>query len=473
MNDSAAILRFPNSPSELSSPGHLRIFLIWLFGMFLVLGAVVPSVLAQNQDVSSQFPEPARVTADYPDDVQRWGALNVLYAALNNAAPKPMSKAAYAKFFAYGSAYNAIATSKMANRQAYADFNSRCEQLFAKPGFGRSVLEKYGLTAYARRQPTPTQPTPAQVPANSSPPSQRIVLPSPQQERNFTNDEWPYPQSFPLLLFFLLPVAFCTWVALQVTGSGRAILPTRPPLPGGLPELPESLRVVRVPGARYAVYVLSGMVLQKEENVHTHSWSSTTPGSTTHMGGGQFHHTPGQTTTHSETTREEIIWVRTPQNLEQSWTLYNSGVRLRPGQIVSVLVRPLPKDTGDILLAYNHTTGTIEKCPAMEKAHGNQGFIRREIVQWTGNLACGLGSAIVTVRYLPAYVHGQLYAGFIVWWLFGSGVLVTLSFLIVTPFLTSLIRKRRDAAFDRKYLPGLRQFFEQGTSILQRTFGQR
>jgi len=467
MNDSATILNLPDSRSVLSFPSPVLSFLICLFSMFIALGAV-----AQNQDVSSLFPEPARVAADYPDEVQRWGALNVLHLALNTAAPRPMSKATYAKFFAYDSAYNGIANGKIANRQAYADFNSRCEQLFAKPDFARSVLEKYGLTAYARREPTPTQPTPAQLPVNSSPPPQRIVLPPFQQDRNFTNDAWPYPQSFPLLLFFLLPVAFCTWAALQVTGSGRAILPTRPPVSGGLPALPESLRVVSVPGARYAVYVLSGVVLQKEENVHTRSWSSTPPGQTIHMGGGQFHHTPGYTTSHSETTREEIIWVRTPQNTEESWTLYNSGVRLRPGQIVSVLVRPLPKDTGDILLAYNHTTGTIEKSPAMQKAHGNQGFIRREIVQWTGNLACGVGSAIVTRRYIPAYVNGQLYAGFIVWWLFGAVVLVTLSFLIVTPFLTSLVRKRRDAAFDRKYLPGLRQFFEQGTPILQRTFGR-
>jgi hypothetical protein len=69
------------------------------------------------------------------------------------------------------------------------------------------------------------------------------------------------------------------------------------------------------------------------------------------------------------------------------------------------------------------------------------------------------------------YYNGQLYAGFLVWWLFGTVVLVTLSFLIVTPILTKMVRNRRDASFRKKYMAGLRQFFEQGTAALQRTFG--
>jgi hypothetical protein len=433
-----------------------------------VLGAlitVVPRGLAQNPDVSAKFPEPATVVADYPDEAERWGAFNVLYAALNNAAPKPMSKPAYAKFFAYQSSYDAIVTAKMADRQSYKDFNARCEKLFTNTNFAHSVLQKYGLSAYAKHQPAL-----AQGPSPGPAPPQRKPFSTPVPEPNPITDAWPYPQSFPLLLLFLLPVAFCTWIALQLTGSGRAVLPTPAPVAGGLPALPESLRAVSVPGVRYAVYVLSGIILQKEENVFTQSYSTTTAGSMIPMGGRQFHHVPGQTTTHTESTREQIIWVRTPQKIEQSWTLYNSDIRLRPGQIVSVLVRPLSKDTGDILLAYNHTTGTLDKCPAMQKAHGNRGFIRREIVQWTANLAAGLGAAVVTRRYLPIFVHGQLYASFLVWWLFGAVVLVTLSFLVVTPLMTKLTRNRRNAAFDRKYLPGLRQFFEQGTPALQKTF---
>ena len=39
------------------------------------------------------------------------------------------------------------------------------------------------------------------------------------------------------------------------------------------------------------------------------------------------------------------------------------------------------------------------------------------------------------------YYQDSLYPGFIVWTLFGALVLVTLSFLIVTPFITSRVHK--------------------------------
>jgi len=371
---------------------------------------------------------------------------------------------------AYEASYNAIVTAKMADRQAYKDFNERCEQLFSNPTFAHSVLEKYRLTAYAKRQSPPAS-LAAQTPPAQTPP-QRALSPLTIRRPLSANDEWIYPRAFPLLLLCLLPIAFCTWAALQLTGSGHQVLPTRPPVPGGLPALPESLRVVSVPGVRYAVYVLSGIVLEKEENERLYSFSSTTPAQTLHMGGGHYQYTPAQTSTYTESVREQIIWVRSPEGREQSWTLYNSDLRLRPGQLISALVRPLPKDTGDILMIYNHTTGTVDKCRAMEKAHGNQGFIRREIVQWTANLACGVAAAIVTFLYLPLLGGGGIYPPFAIWWVFGSLVLITLSFLIVTPWMTRRTLKRRDAAFDREYLPGLRQFFEQGTPILQRAFGR-
>jgi len=50
--------------------------------------------------------------------------------------------------------------------------------------------------------------------------------------------------------------------------------------------------------------------------------------------------------------------------------------------------------------------------------------------------------------------------------------LVTISFFILTPLLTKMVRNRRDASFKRKYLPGVRQYFEQGTATLQKTLGR-
>jgi hypothetical protein len=447
---------------------------------------------AQSVDVSTQFPEAAQVTADFPGDVERWGAFNVLHQALFTAAPRPMSKAAYAKFSAYEASYNGIVNTFIAGgaaqRQAYRDFNAQCDKLFTNADFGRSVLEKYHLTALVKHQrEAAAAAAAAQAPPNVAPGAAPNSMPNnlpnnapPQIPRNFNTpparspiiNEWPYPQAFPLLLIFLAPVALFTWLVLQLTGSGRRVLATPAPEPGGLPALPESMRVVTVPGVRYAVYVLSGVVLQKESNTYRQSYSTTTPGQAINMGGGNVQYTAPTTSTFSMTTREEIIWVRTPDGHEKPWTLYDSQFQSRPGQMLSILVRPLKDGTGDIILGYNHATGTMEMCPAMKKAHGTGGFLWREIVQWTANLTAAACAAIVTCRFLPIYYQGSLYPGFIIWWLFGTVVLVTISFLIVTPLLSRLVHNRRDASFKRKYFPGLRQYFEQGTAALQRTFGR-
>src|SRR5579864_8729633 len=163
MNGSRANFPAVNADSEMARPWISACFRSFVIATVTALAAVLPHCAAQAQDVSTQFPEPAQVTADYPDEVQRWGALNVLYIALNNAAPKPMSRTAYAKFTAYEASYNAIVTAKMADRQAYKDFNGRCEQLFSNPTFAHSVLEKYRLTAYAKRQ-SPPAPLAGQTP---------------------------------------------------------------------------------------------------------------------------------------------------------------------------------------------------------------------------------------------------------------------------------------------------------------------
>jgi len=463
---------------------RLVIFAATFLAALVGLGGRLPTLYAQ--DITAKFPQPPRVTDDYPDDVERWGAFNVLHQALFSLAPKPMSKSAYDLSFAYEAAYNGIVNSYMAKgdpgKQAYRDFNARCDKLFANSDFGQSVLEKYHLSAAAQHQrdaviaanaAAAAQSFPAvATPGAPSPSAERHIFAPETANRNFLEDPWPYPQSFPLLLFFLLPVAFFTRLALIGAGSGRKILPTPSPESGGLPALPESLRVVNVPGVRYAVYVLSGMELQKESNTYQRTSTQMTAGSTVDMGGGNVHHTAPTTTNHTETTREEIIWVRTPGNHENSWTFHNSQFQSRPGQILSILVRPVKDGNGDIILAYNHTTGIMEICPAMKNAHSTGGFLRREFVQWTANIAAFVSAGFVTRRYLPMYYHGSLYAGFIVWTLFGALVLVTLSFLIVTPFLTSRVRKRRDAIFKKKYCPGLRQYFEQGTPTLQRTFGR-
>jgi len=63
--------------------------------------------------------------------------------------------------------------------------------------------------------------------------------------------------------------------------------------------------------------------------------------------------------------------------------------------------------------------------------------------------------------------------GFVVYWLVATFLLVCISFFICTPLVKRRIRKRRNARFRSKYLPGYRQFFEHGTPVLQRTYQMR
>ncbi len=76
---------------------------------FLFISASVTT--SRGQDASARFPDPARVTADYPDDAQRYAAFTVLAEAMAQAASKPISKADYAKINAYqgGRQYRLVA----------------------------------------------------------------------------------------------------------------------------------------------------------------------------------------------------------------------------------------------------------------------------------------------------------------------------------------------------------------------------
>jgi hypothetical protein len=134
------------------------------------------------------------------------------------------------------------------------------------------------------------------------------------------------------------------------------------------------------------------------------------------------------------------------------------------------LCRPLKDGSGDILMAYNHATGRLERTRELETALSPRG---NELRQWAANLAGAATAWEVQKLFLAVHIDGKLNMGFVVPWLFESFVLVTISFLIITPWVKGRIYKKRDAAFQRRYLPGFRQFFEQGTPILQRTFGQR
>jgi len=60
--------------------------------------------------------------------------------------------------------------------------------------------------------------------------------------------------------------------------------------------------------------------------------------------------------------------------------------------------------------------------------------------------------------------------GFVVSWIVATLMLITVSFFIITPLVKTFISRRRNGRFNTRYLPGFRQFFEQGTGLLFKTY---
>ena len=155
--------------------------------------------------------------------------------------------------------------------------------------------------------------------------------------------------------------------------------------------------------------------------------------------------------------------------MEASWSIYDSPLECRPGNIVSVLVSPRKDGSGDILLAYNHAMGRLERTREIENACSPRG---NELGQWAANLA-GAAAAWETMKLFLSSrdEKGELDPGFIVPWLFICLILVTISFMVVTPWVKNRIFKTRNGFFNRVYFPGYYNFFQQGTPLLQKTFG--
>jgi len=420
---------------------------IFLIAFFIVSPQSASSLRAQGHDASARFPDAAKVAGDFPDRTQRAAAFYVLSEALAEAAPKPLSRADSALLLKYQGMSNSIIATVMMGEgnqsPAYREFNSRYNQLTNDAHFVQALLDKYRLNGL------PTYATPAV-------------------------DESKYDvltqlsRAFPWMLAGgIVPMVLAAWLVLRGSGIGRKIYPVRPPVAGGLPALPPALQVVSLPGVRYATYVLSGRVLDVQTSSHTSSHTTTTGGDVYHSSTGQIHTTPAQSWTTTKTTKETVIWVRSPDNREASWSLFNSNFQCRAGQLISILVRPLKTGEGEILLAYNHTAGTLEKCEALKQSHSPRG---NELGQWAANIAGAYVAWKVFDRFLPAYSGKSIDLGFIVGWLAVTLVLVTISFLILTPLVKSFILRRRDASFNARYLPGFRHFFDQGTPILQRKF---
>jgi hypothetical protein len=257
-----------------------------LIAIFIFVAGFAIRSPAQNQDGTGMFPDPGKVTADYPDEVQRYAAFSTLYDALMADAPKPMSKANYEKSFTYTAVYNGIENEHlMAGRQSpvYQTWAAQRDKMIDDFTLRRSVLEKYHLAALTpiARPPPPSavNTAPGYQPSSGQAAQTTFVLPNVNQQ--IYDQSSPGERlnrlcvrAFPVVAVSLVAMIWLPWLMLGRSGIKSRF--TKPPTlepDGNLPPLPESLRVIQLPGVRYYVKTFSGLVLGKETAIYTSSYT--------------------------------------------------------------------------------------------------------------------------------------------------------------------------------------------------------
>jgi len=227
--------------------------------------------------------------------------------------------------------------------------------------------------------------------------------------------------------------------------------------------MPESLRVVALPGVEYTVDTASGIVIEKETTVATSFHTTTTQGQAYQVGN-EIHFTPGQTQTTSSTSRTDLIWVRTTEGREESWTFEGGSFKARTGHIITLITRPLPNGNPERMYAYNHATGQLERLQGVSNANSTSG----RAAWWTswaiGSVGFGIGFGVL-LSIGPDPITFPI--GWVAAWVEGAVASVIAAFVVVG-FVDRGVMRRRYARYDGHYVPGFRRYLEECTPALQK-----
>jgi len=405
----------------------------------LVAGSSAPALA---QDVAARFPKPDDVKAAYPGDAESFAALTVLYLTVQTTSAM-QSMAARDRGSEYADSSARIQSKYLkaaANTKAAADFNERANLLFNDTKFRQSVLERYHLADLPPAKPAVQTVSPQSAEAAARDEIRRVVR------------DIGVPSALVTVLLMFIVAGL---LERRTTKSPSLDMP-RTARSGGLPPLPESLREIRVPGLRYSVDTLSGLVLDKETTVETHVQSTPVPAQ------GNM---PGYMSTSVSTTRKDIVWVRTPDNQENAWTFVETELKIRPGNLVSVVARrPLGGDLG-FLAGYNHTTGQWVQIG--DSRHTPR--IRNAWLAATLVGAIGFKVAFTIFSIDPDSVWGFRSPAIMLF--FMSAVVAAIVALVIAVYLQHSISRRRNSAFTGRYAPAFREYFEQCTPVLQKVYG--
>jgi hypothetical protein len=419
--------------------------------------AVAVTSTAAAADVAARFPDPHRVIADYPDEVQRYVAFEVLEHEINRDVPRPQSSAAYQKNFAYGAAYNGIESGHMMKglrSPEYQQWAKARDALLNDAGFRRSVLARYGVADLAALGRPPlandgTTPVPRPEPLTNK----QILW------RAFYR---ALPVTLPcFVLMFALP-----WLMINRSGVKQSPSSLAPNPDPKLPPLPESLRVIRLPAVRYPIVTASGLVLDVKTTYiarTTYYLAQQTP--TAGPNAGQ-----PVATSHTELVRCDHLRVRTTRMTEVAWTLYGGGFEVFAGQTISVVLRQRKDRDFDILLVYNHNTDTLgAQTEQLTDAHRARGLFSQTVSFFAGVLPCTALAAMAVASGIENLINVSM-EYLEVMLVPGSICSLTIAFFW-TRWLKYEVPRRRNRRLLDEYGPGFRRYFAQCTPMLQGIFG--
>ena len=403
-----------------------------ILGCIGILALAVPS---HGEPFAAQFPSVSQVTADYPDEAQRYVALNTLWDWMHAKAPSDPTAQQLRK--SYYDASTAIRQQYLvAGAGPGQEFDDHVHQTDTRD-FERSVLDHYHVLNIAA----------------SSMPSQGA-----SGDVTDAMIKGAFLAASPFILGGLVVMYVLTYLMSRNSSRGR--LRIAPPSPtSDLPALPENLRIVKVPGLAYSVEALSGLVLDKETTVRTTTTTTFVPSQVQ----------PGSHQTYSDTSsiKTDMIWVRLADGREDSWAFTGSNFQVRPSHVISALAWQPANGSRPFLFAYNHMTGQgVEVTPP---PHGTSGCLG-----WILSFLVGTVAFAIAIGIIMSIDHGDttldpvlLPVTYVIMGAVGSLVASTL----IVFFVSGRIVKKRNAVFTRSYLPGFRQFFEASTPAVKRHFG--
>jgi len=372
--------------------------------------------------------------------------MNTLWDYLHEKAPA--SQVAHDKRSAY---YNASSSVQMshANRPDADAFQTSTEKLNRDRNFKRSVLEKYHLADWAADTSSSASPSPMRS---------TDVTDSMIQRQFFT--------ALPVLVVTFILMWLVTKALLPFSIGSPTVESPPAPLYPGLPQLPESLRVVKVPGVTYTIGFTPALVVDKESVIHEYHTTTTTPGQPYTIGN-EVHFAPSTTSTSTNSTKVDTIWVRTPYQRETSWVLTNQKLKTRPSQVISAISRRLQDGSSEFVLLYNHTTGELERLS--QNAHGTKGRYAMLLATLIASIGFAIWIGIIlSIGPVETDPLNRLLSP-LVYWLEGLIPAIIAAFIVVIR-AQGKVHRRRNAYFESHYFPGIQQFLVQSTPQLERYF---